>query len=158
MTNDRFKLTAKQERFCLLIVKGEAQTTAYEQAGYSAGSKEIAASAAVNLMRNVKVQQRLEELYEEQRRRHNYDSDIATKDLLDIQAKSIAAGSFGPAVQAVLALCKIHGLVVDRSEVSVVHRPAPLPTKVLELSEDEWLRQFGVEGKHRLLKAAKDKA
>jgi hypothetical protein len=40
-------------------------------------------------------------------------------------------------------IARLNGLIVDRSEVTVAHKPAPWPTKILELSEDDWVRQFG---------------
>lgn len=157
MTSDRFKLTAKQERFCWLIVKGETNTNAYEQAGYSAASKEIAAVLGSRLLSNDKIQHRVSELRTALVEKNHYDLETATRDLMKIRDDSMRAGSYGPASQAVGLLCKLYGLIIERSEVTVQHRPAPLPTKVLELSEDEWLRQFGVEGKHRLLKGVKVK-
>lgn len=150
-----FKLTAKQERFVLLIVKGEAQSTAYEQAGYGVKSKKVAATNASNLMKNPNVQGRLAELQAALAVRTVVSLDGLTADLLDIKAKAVANGSFGPAVAAVVAVAKLHGFMVDRQEVTVQHRPAPLPTKILELSEDDWIEQFGTEAQRHLKNAAK---
>jgi hypothetical protein len=150
-----FKLTARQERFVLLIVKGEAQTTAYEQAGYSVKSKAVAATNASNLMKSPNVQGRLAELRNALAVRTVVSLDSLTRDLDDIRSKAMANLSFGPAVAAVVAMAKLHGFMVDRAELMIEHRPAPLPTKILELSEKEWIEQFGVEAQRHLKLAAR---
>jgi len=52
------------------------------------------------------------------------------------------ANQWSSAAGAVATLAKMHGSVVVKAEVSVTHRLAPLPTKLVELTEDEWLKQF----------------
>jgi hypothetical protein len=158
----RTKLNPRMERFCFLIVKGEIQSTAYEQAGYSTRSKEVAAANACNLLKIPKVQARIQELRGELVKRTMISLESLTDDLIDIRDKAIKAGSFGPAVQSVIAIARMHGFMVDKAELTVMHRPAPLPTKVLELSEDDWVRQFGAGGLERnrelsLLRAVKAK-
>lgn len=150
-----FKLTAKQERFVLLIVKGETQSTAYEKAGYGVKSTKVAATNASNLMKKPNIQGRIAELQANLAKKTVITLESLTQELLDIKAKAVAAGSFGPAVAAVVAVAKLHGFMVDKSEVLVNHRPAPLPTKILELSEDEWVEQFGTTAQRHLRDAAK---
>jgi hypothetical protein len=49
----------------------------------------------------------------------------------------------GGAVAAAMGIAKLLGLVVDRSEVNITrNKPAPVPTKVLELDEASWRRMF----------------
>lgn len=150
----QYTLTPKQEAFCLLIVKGETQSSAYEQAGYSSTSLAVTATSANKLLKIPKIQARVAELRGALVRKTMITLESLTDDLINIRDKSVAAGSYGPAVQSVLALARLHGLLIEKSEVSIMHRPAPLPTKVLELSEDDWVRQFGVEGRQQLLKVA----
>jgi len=150
-------LTARQERFCLLIVKCEAKATAYEQAGYSVKSAKVASVNAGKLLKNPAIQARIQELHQHVANRTVISLDSLTQDLLSLRDKAVAAGSFGPAVQAVGMVAKLHGFMVDKSEVLVHHRPAPLPTNVLELTEAEWVRQFGVEGRERNLKLIRGK-
>lgn len=151
----KWKLTAKQARFCLLIVKGESNTTAYEQAGYSAKRRETAAVSASKLLKNDNIQGYIAELQAQLASRTIITLEGLTDELLDIKTKAIAAGSFGPAVAAVVAVAKLHGFMVDKQEVTVNHRPAPLPTKILELSESEWLEQFGSDAQRQLRLAAR---
>lgn len=150
-----FKLTAKQERFVLLIVKGETQSRAYEQAGYSVKSLKVAATNASNLMKNPNVVGRIAEIQGALAVRTIVTLDGLTMQLDEIRKKAIANDSYGPAVAAVVAIAKLHGFMVERQEVLIHHRPAPLPTKVLELSETEWLQQFGSEAQRHLKNAAK---
>jgi hypothetical protein len=151
----QFKLTAKQERFVLLIVKGETQSTAYEQAGYSAKTREIASVCASQLLKKPNVAGRIAELQQALSVRTVVSLESLTNDLLDIKAKALANGSYGPAVAAVVAVARLHGFMVEKQEVTVNHRPAPLPTKILELSEDEWIEQFGTTAQRHLKNAAK---
>lgn len=151
----QYKLTAKQERFVLLIVKGEAQSTAYEQAGYSCKTKGIAATSASTLMKNPNIIGRLSELQGMLAQKTIITLDGITEELLEIKRRAMEAKAFAPAVAAMVAVAKLHGFMVDRQEVSVMHRPAPLPTRVLELSEREWLEQFGAGNVKRLGDAAK---
>lgn len=150
-----FKLTARQERFVLLIVKGETQSKAYEKAGYSVKSLKVAATNASNLMKNPNIQGRLAEIQGALAVRTIVSLESLTDDLLDIKAKAMANGSYGPAVAAVVAVARLHGFMVDRAELTIEHRPAPLPTKVIELTESEWLDQFGSESQRHLKNAAK---
>jgi len=151
----QFKLTAKQERFVLLILKGEVQSTAYEKAGYGVKSTKVAATNASNLMKKPNIQGRIAELQAALAKKTVISLESITDDLLEIRLKAIAAGSYGPAVAATVAVAKLHGFMVEKSEVMINHRPAPLPTKILELSEDEWIEQFGTQSQRLIKDAAK---
>ena len=40
------------------------------------------------------------------------------------------------------------GDLVDRAQLDITHhKPAPFPTKILELSQEEWLAQFNQDKK-----------
>ena len=58
-------LSVKQEKFCLEYAKSGNQRQAYLLAGYNIKSDEAADAAASRLLKNVKVKERLAELYEE---------------------------------------------------------------------------------------------
>ena len=58
-------LSVKQERFCLEYAKSGNQRQAYLLAGYNCKSDEATDAAASRLLKNVKVKERLAELYEE---------------------------------------------------------------------------------------------
>jgi hypothetical protein len=118
-------------------------------------SREVASVSASKLLRNAKVAGRIAELQERLAEKTVINLDGLTNELLDIKTKAVANGSFGPAVAAVVAVAKLHGFMVDKSEVTVLNKPAPLPTKVIELSEDEWLEQFGRQTESHMRNAVK---
>jgi len=142
MTID-FKLTPRQQRFCLLIVEGETQVKAYQLAGYSVKGERVAAVNASKLLTNANIQSFIAQQQAKAAERNVVTVESITANLERISRKAEDAGSFGPAAIAQGMIAKLNGLMVDRSEVTVSHKPAPLPTKILELSEQDWVRQFG---------------
>lgn len=140
------KLSVRQELFILFILKGEAQSRAYTLAGYKAANENVAHANASQLLQNHKVNIRLNELRQAIQIRHVVTVESLSEDLFRIRAGAEKDGKWAAAAQAVGLLAKMHGLLIDRSEVSIMHRPAPLPTKLLELSEEEWRQQFSLKG------------
>jgi len=140
------KLSVRQEMFILFILKGEAQSKAYRLAGYKAENDDVANSAASKLLSSDKVNTRIAELRQAVQVRTIVTVESLTEDLFRIRAGAEKDGKWAAAGQAVGLLAKMHGLLIERSEVSVTHRPAPLPTKLLELSEEEWREQFTLKG------------
>ena len=136
------KLSVRQELFILFILKGEAQSRAYRLAGYKASNENVAMASSSALLSNPKVNTRLAELRQAIQIRHVVTLETLTEDLFRIRRGAEGDGKWAAAASAVGLLAKMHGLLIDRSEVSVTHRPAPLPTKLLELSEEEWREQF----------------
>ena len=138
----KLMLNPRQERFCILICKGEALTKAYALAGYVTKSNEVAKVNASRLLTHAPVRARIAELQQMAALRTSIDLEFLTRRLLDITDKAEVAMQFAAAKECVALIAKMHGFLVERSEVSISHRPAPLPTAVLELSEQDWLRQF----------------
>ena len=148
-----FKLTPKQMRFCLLIVEGESQSKAYELAGYSLGRPATVNANASRLANNDNIRKQIEKLQGMAAQKAIITVESLTQDLIEIKAAALKAESFGPAVMAVQTIAKLNGLMIERTEAVITHhRPAPLPTKVLELSEADWVRQFGQGLQERRLK------
>lgn len=139
---DRIKLSPRQQRFCLLVVEGETQSRAYTLAGYSVKSEKTATENASRLASNAKVRDFIAKLQAKAAVRAEITVESLTQDLVDIRTKAMANLSFGPAVQAVQLIARLNGLLIEKSELTVLHKPSPLPTKVLELSEADWIRQF----------------
>lgn len=127
----------------LLIVEGETQSKAYQLAGYAVKNEKTAAEAGSRLANNVNVQSEIARLQKAAAERSIVTVESITSNLERISRKAENAGSFGPAALAQGMIAKLNGLIIDRSESVIMHRPAPLPTKVLELSEQDWVRQFG---------------
>ena len=111
-------LTAKQEAFCIAIIKGMSQADAYRSA-YNAGSmkNETIQKRASELMSDGEVAGRVEEL----RAPIVEEAQYALKDAMDEarEAFDVAKGkeNGGAMVAAVALRAKLNGLLIDRSEV-----------------------------------------
>jgi phage terminase small subunit len=145
------KLNIRQDRFALLIVKGETQSKAYELAGYSCPNANVVAVKASELVRKPNVIEAIEKYRSRIREKHLIDLDYLTDEFIKTVKDARECKQQSAVVSALVALSKLHGFMIERSEVSVSHRPAPLPTAVLELSEEDWIRQFS-RGPERLKK------
>jgi phage terminase small subunit len=136
-------LTAKQERFCLLLVKGLTQTKAYEQAGYAAQAQTTMEANACRLANNEKVMARMAELRGQLAVKTRVSLESETERLLEIDKAATADGQYGAAVAAHALVARLHGLITDHKTVDITHhKPARQPTKAIELTEDEWLRLY----------------
>ena len=139
----RRTLTPKQERFCLLIVKGETNSKAYDLAGYQTSSRRVTEVNASKLLRSPSIQAKIAELQRYAAQKALINLESLTEDLLRLRERSVELEQMSAAISAHALLARLHGLLVDHKTVDVVHhKPAPLPTKQLELTEDEWRRQF----------------
>lgn len=144
-------LTPQQHRFFLAIIQGNTQVEAYKAARFPNPSKpgrlnpKTLARNAANMAQSPPVVHALARARRELAAR----AEITVDDLvarLD-RAYEIALGSDPPqanaAVSATMGIAKLLGLVVDRSELTVLRdKPSPIPAKTLELSEDEWKKTF----------------
>lgn len=131
----------RHEAFARLISRGEAASRAYGAIYHVTGNN--AEAAASRLLRNVKVSERIRELKGLAAKRSEKTVASLVEDLDEIIAFARQCGNPAAMVSAVNSQARLLGLMVDKSEVTVAHRPAPLPTRLLELSEDEWRAQFG---------------
>ncbi|MBB3298092.1 MULTISPECIES: terminase small subunit [unclassified Rhizobium] len=130
----------RHEAFSRLIAKGEAASRAYSNAyGVSGRTAEVSAH---RLMRNDAVLDRIAELQGAAAQRTVKTVESLVSDLDETIAFARECRNPAAMVAAINAQARLLGLVVERSEVSVLHRPAPLPTKILELTEAEWTAQF----------------
>jgi Terminase small subunit len=137
-------LTAKQERFCLLLVKGLTQTKAYEQAGYKTKGKHVTEANASRLANNAKVVERMAFLRGQLVKKTGVSLESETRRLLEIEDMAVRDGEYSPAISAHALLARMHGLINEHKTVDIVHhKPAKEAVmKDIELSEDEWLRLY----------------
>lgn len=139
----RSTLTPRQERFCLLVVKGEINSRAYEQAGYNVVNRNSADASASTLLRNPKIEARIAELQRGAAQKVQISVENLTADLADVFRAAMKAEEFSSAVAAHALAARLNGLLVDHKTVDIVHhKPARQPTKAIELTEDEWLRLY----------------
>lgn len=131
----------RHEAFSCLIAKGEAASRAYSSVyGVSGRTAEVSAH---RLMRNDAVVDRIAELQKTAAKRTTKTVASLVSDLDEIIAFSKECRNPAAMVAAVNSQARLLGLMIDRSEQVVLGKPAPLPTAVIELSEAEWVRQFG---------------
>lgn len=137
-------LSPKQTAFVYAIIAGKTYAQAYKLAGWRVKSDGVANVSAQRLMQNISVRNAIENAKRELAKR----AELTVLDLVERleECRAIALGATPPqasaAVAAVMGTAKLLGLVIDRSESVIQHKPAPLPTQLVELSETEWQRQF----------------
>ncbi|MEX2693632.1 Terminase small subunit [Rhizobium mongolense] len=131
----------RHEAFACTVSRGEAASRAYENVYHTSGN--AAEVNASKLLRNTKVANRIAELKGAAAKRTVKTVESLVADLDAIIDFARKCGNPNAMVAAVNSQARLLGLMVDRSEVTVAHKPAPLPTKILELSEQEWTAQFG---------------
>ena len=107
------RLTQKQQAFLdNFMHKDMTQTNAARQAGYSNPSVD-----AVRLLRNEVVQERFQEMQEENRSRFGVTIDKSVRDLLKIRNEAWESGKFGEAIRAEELRLKATGLLVNKAHV-----------------------------------------
>ncbi|MBW9116620.1 Terminase small subunit [Rhizobium cauense] len=128
------------EAFARAISRGESGAAAYRGTYHTTGN-----AAEVNgskLLRNAKVAERIAELKGRLCEKTLIDVEFLTNELLENARLARQARQFAAVTSSLALVAKLHGLIVDKQESVISHRPAPLPTKLLELSESEWVAQF----------------
>ena len=112
-----YKLTLKQEAACQALLELGIQSDAYRTA-YDAENmtdKQIHEEAC-KLFAIPKVSQRVKELQEQARERHNVTVDSLTEQLQAAYDEAKNNGQSGAMVQATMGIAKLHGMLVDRTE------------------------------------------
>lgn len=125
-------LTVRQEAFCMEYAKTGNATEAYKQAGYKVRSDASAAAAAVQILKNIKVQERLKEIYS-QIESHKIMGVAEMQERLTAIARQEATeevplgdggiierkADFKAALKAMELLGRMQGAFVDKKEVEI---------------------------------------
>ncbi|MGO8546680.1 Terminase small subunit [Rhizobium ruizarguesonis] len=131
----------RHEGFCRAICRGESAAKAYASVyGVTGHAAEASAS---RLLRNAAVLDRIDELQNGAAKRTEKTVESLVADLDEAAAFARQCGNPTALVSAIMAQAKLLGLAIDRTESVVLQRPAPWPTNVIELSEEQWIAQFG---------------
>jgi len=129
------RLTQRQQDFLdNFIHKDMTQTNAARQAGYSNPSVD-----AVRLLRNPVVQERWQEMQEENRSRFGVTLDKSLRDLLKIRNEALERERYSEAIRAEELRLKASGLLVNKAHV--LHEKVDSMTKEDILAELENLQQ-----------------
>jgi hypothetical protein len=142
------KLTALQDRFFLAVLQGASPEQAIRAARGPHG-RPLAGKTAKTLGNAMMKVPAVQAALASARARLAERAELTVLDLVDqlmetrALAHSIDPPQLSAAVAASMGAAKLLGLVIDRSQVEHLRsKPALVPTKELELSEDEWRRQF----------------
>jgi len=103
----------KHEAFAQYVSEGETFEAAYEKAGYKPSRPH-----ASRLATDGNVKARIAELQERRAKQADVTVASITKELEEIRGKAILAGQNAAAVTAVMGKAKLHGLIVDKSEIT----------------------------------------
>ena len=123
------RLTQRQQDFLDNFVhKDMTQTASARQAGYSNPSVD-----AVRLLRNEVVQERLQEMYDENRSRFGVTLDKSLRDLLKIRNEALERERYSEAIRAEELRLKASGLLINKAHV--LHEKVDSMTKEEILAE-----------------------
>jgi phage terminase small subunit len=140
--SSRIPLNAKQEAFCQAVVAGIKPRQAYIDAGYQ-GVNGVADASASRMLKSVKIRQRISTLRRNAVKATGITVVKLTEMLLDDRALARRRGQVGAAIAADVAIGKLHGHFVEKKQLAVIAKPG-FSLDVLELTEDEWSRQFAL--------------
>ncbi len=102
----------RRERFAQELAKGKTQLEAYEIAGYKPNR-----SHAAKLANDPEVMERMTQIVAAGARRAEVSVASVTKMLVEDHERAVELNQISAAVSAAQAIAKLHGLMVDRSEV-----------------------------------------
>jgi phage terminase small subunit len=112
-------LTPKQEAFVKAYMETGNGTQAYRMAYDAENMKESTIRVkAFELLQNGKITERLEQVRESSQKRHDITIARLTEMLIEDRELARKVESPAAAVSAVMAIGKLHGLVVDKKEVT----------------------------------------
>ena len=128
------RLNARQEKFARNISKGMTQYDAYRKAGYKASRPETGWAAASRLARNVKVADRILEIFSKSETDLIIDRNTMTNAYTLTVQEARNSGNLNAVKGALDSLAKLHGLMIDRKETG---RPGDFGSMA-----DDQLREF----------------
>jgi phage terminase small subunit len=115
------KLTVKQEVFAKAYIETGNASEAYRRAyNVSPGTKpNTVEKRACELLKHGKVAGRIAELQAAHQKRHDITVDSLTEMLKEDRELARTQGEPGAAINAVLAIAKLHGLLIDSKNVNL---------------------------------------
>lgn len=118
MARPNQKITAKQEKACLVFIETGCKSTAYRAGYHTENMKpETVNRKATELFNTDMVTARVAELQAEHRAVHDVTIEGLTRKLELARLMAHAEGQPGAAVSAILGTAKLHGLLIDKSQV-----------------------------------------
>lgn len=141
-------LNPRQHKFVRGVLKGLTQSEAYRAAGYKASSQNSAETNASRLIRNDRISAALASARRAPMLAAQVTTDTIVAELEEARLGAQADGQWAAAVAATGMKAKVLGLVIEKRQVDVLHHKPALHSQELELSVEDWQRQFQPSG-HR---------
>ena len=117
---DKIKLTPKQEKFCQVYIETGNASEAYRQAYNTEKMKpESVNSKGYQLLQQVQITARLDELRAEHKKRHEITVDTLVAELEEARKLAFETDKAAAAVSATMGKAKLLGLVVEKQETNV---------------------------------------
>ena len=121
---DKIKLTPKQEKFCQVYIETGNASEAYRQAYNTEKMKpESVNSKGYQLLQQVQITARLDELRAEHKKRHEITVDTLVAELEEARKLAFETEKAAAAVSATMGKAKLLGLVVEKQETNIVQPP-----------------------------------
>ena len=116
MVEGSYKLTKRQERFCLEYLRLGNATQAYKEAGYAGEKDSTAGTNSWKLLKNAKIQARLAELQAEVKNSKMMDIAERREVLANIARDSESTKQ--DVIKAIDTLNKMDGAYLNRTEIT----------------------------------------
>ena len=130
MARPNQKITAKQEKACQVFIETGCKSTAYRAGYHTENMKpETVNRKATELFNTDMVTARVAQLQAEHRAVHNVTIGGLTDNLESARKLAHEEGQPGAAVSAILGMAKLHGLLIDKSQVQT--------STVAEMTDEE---------------------
>lgn len=138
-------LTPKQDKFCQVFIETGNASEAYRQAYNTEKMKKSSINRkAVEVLENVKITARLDEIRGIHAERHNITVGKLTGMYMATYHQALAINSPSAAAAAVAGLGKLHGLINDRG---IIEHRASITHEHTGISEfNEWLEEWNQSG------------
>lgn len=130
-------LTPKQEAFCLAYIETGNASEAYRRAYDTEASPKTINEKASRLLAEGKIGARLQQLHQATQKRTEITVEYLTEQLKAVLQKALTDSQSSAAVSAIVALGKLHGLIVDRKHVAgeIDHKHTHTSEPVSETAE-----------------------
>jgi len=139
------RIPVKREMVLLHVLNGMHASHAYAMVYGQNLSKAVCEASASRLLSDAKVQARKAELLAAKAAAEPISVPFLTGELIAISAEARSLGQGSAAVQAMMGVAKLHGLLVDRVQSDVlIRKPSASPTSPDELSAEQWLSEYAV--------------
>jgi hypothetical protein len=113
------KLTVKQERFCEAFIETGNASEAYRRTYSTSNMAEKTVwEKASHMLAKDKVKARVENLKAMHRERHEITVDRLTQMLEEDRELARKEGQAGAAVSATMSIAKLHGMILDKKELT----------------------------------------